>query len=245
MNSAPRPQIGLKQQVTTMLLGIGLKAWLERRMSPPREPGLRQHASPARPVARRPRFQKQTGVRVGIAAGVAAATLVVLATRRRAPIHMSGSVEIAASLKQVYDVWCEYENFPRFMSLVDDVHRTGPNRSHWKVKGPADVPIEWNSVITVREPGRLLAWRSEPGSAVQHSGRVELEPIALGTRATVSMSYRPPGNLLGHLVASLFGRNPRQDLGRDLACMKAFIEGRYGQVPTAAREASRPAEATS
>lgn len=237
MNHAARPHISLKQQVTTLLLGIGLKAWLERKMSPPARPAPGLQASATRPLVRTPRFQGRTGVGVGVAAGVAAATLVLLLTKRRAPIHMSGSVEIAASVKQVFDVWSEYENFPRFMSLVDDVHRTGPNSSHWKVKGPADVPIEWNSVVTEREPGRLLAWRSQPGSAVQHGGRVELEPIAMGTRATVSMSYRPPGNLLGHLVASLFGRNPRQDMERDLACMKAFIEGRHGQANVA-----RPAD---
>ena len=71
-------------------------------------------------------------------------------------------------------------------------------------------------------------WRGKARKAawVEHGGRVEFEPCPTGTRATVSMSYRPPGRRLGHVAASLFGRNPKQDLDRDLERMKTFVEER-------------------
>lgn len=151
---------------------------------------------------------------------------------RGEPIELEQSVQIAASPEEVFDVWSRYENFPRFMSMVEEVRPLGGDRSHWVVKGPAGVRIEWDSVLTEHERGRALAWRSEPGSTVEHSGHVHLEPSPAGTRATVWMSYTPPAGRLGHAVASLFGRNPRQELEQDLERMKSFIEsGQAGGAP--------------
>jgi uncharacterized membrane protein len=142
-------------------------------------------------------------------------------------IEIEHSIEIAATPEQVYDEWRDYENFPRFMSMVEEVRSLDGDRSHWVVKGPAGTRVSWDSVLTAQDRGRLLAWRSEPGSLVDHGGRVELRPAATGTNATVRMSYEPPGGRLGHAVASLFGRNPRQDLERDLQRMKEHIEHRH------------------
>ncbi len=145
-------------------------------------------------------------------------------------IEQQESIEIAASPEEVYDRWCEYENFPRFMSMVEEVRPLGGDRSHWVVKGPAGTRVEWDSVLTEKDRGRVLAWRSEPGSPVTNSGRVRLEPTPLGTRATVQISYQPPGGRLGHAVATAFGRNPKQDLQSDLERMKSFVEqGRLGE----------------
>ncbi|WP_084150317.1 SRPBCC family protein [Azohydromonas australica] len=153
-------------------------------------------------------------------------------TVRGEPIELEQSIQIAASPEEVFDVWSRYENFPRFMSMVEEVRPLDHDRSHWVVKGPVGVRIEWDSVLTEHERGRVLAWRSESGSTVEHAGRVRLEPSAAGTRATVWMSYTPPAGRLGHAVASLFGRNPRQELEQDLERMKSFIEsGQAGNMP--------------
>ena len=134
------------------------------------------------------------------------------------------SIHIAAPPEEVFRLWNDYGNFPRFMSMVEQVQPLGGDRSHWVVKGPAGTRVEWDAVVTERVPGRLLAWRSEPGGAVDHAGRVQFTPAASGTRVTVRMSYRPPGGRLGHAVASLFGRNPEQEMDADLQRMKTFIE---------------------
>ncbi|HEY0821323.1 MAG TPA: SRPBCC family protein [Rhizobacter sp.] len=183
--------------------------------------------------------RQHPGAAVGVLAGVAGVALTVLAARNATPlreklkhlasgdaIHVSKSVEIAATPEEVFDVWAEVENFPRFMTMVEEVRPLGGDRSHWKVKGPAGLRVEWDSAITERERGRLLAWRSEAESAVEHAGRVELQPSSTGTRATVSMTYRPPGGRLGHAMASLFGRNPQQELDHDLECMRRYVESR-------------------
>ncbi|WP_119155066.1 SRPBCC family protein [Caldimonas tepidiphila] len=139
-------------------------------------------------------------------------------------IEVSQSIEIDAPMETVFDLWSNYENFPRFMSNVEEVRPLGGRRSHWVVKGPAGSRVEFDSVLVTSERPRLLRWNSEPDSQVQHEGMVRLEPSGHGTRATVHMGYRPPAGALGHAVASLFGRNPDQELADDLRRMKAFIE---------------------
>jgi uncharacterized membrane protein len=69
-----------------------------------------------------------------------------------------------------------------------------------------------------------IAWRSEPGSPVQHAGSVRFDEQAGGTRVTVRLSYHPPAGALGHTVASLLGCDPKHDLDADLMRMKSFIE---------------------
>ncbi len=134
------------------------------------------------------------------------------------------TIFINAPVEQVFDVWADYENFPRFMSNVKSVQPLGGDRSHWKVRGPAGVGVEFDSVAEKLRPNEL-SWHSEPGSTVQNEGRVTLVPEGGGTRATVRMSYRPPAGALGQGVSSLLGANPKQELDRDLNRMKQFIEG--------------------
>ncbi len=143
---------------------------------------------------------------------------------RGRPIEVEKSIQIDTTPEQLYDLWRDYDNFPRFMSRVEEVRSLGDDRSHWVVKGPAGTRLEWDAELTERERGKLLAWRSQPGSSVEHAGQVRFEPALGGTLATVRLSYRPPGGALGHAAASLFGRNPRQDLDADLARMKSFVE---------------------
>jgi uncharacterized membrane protein len=140
-------------------------------------------------------------------------------------ITVEKTLLIDAPIEQVFDTWANYDNFPRFMSNVKSVHALDGNRSHWKVRGPAGVGVEFDSVSRQQRPNEL-SWQSEPGSTVQNEGRVTLVPEGNGTRATVRMSYRPPAGALGQAVSSLFGANPKQEFDEDLERMKQFIEGR-------------------
>lgn len=134
------------------------------------------------------------------------------------------SIEIRAAPETVFDVWSKHENFPQFMAHVVEVRDLGQKRSHWVVRGPAGQRIEWDSILTESSRPHVLAWRSEPGAIVQHSGSVHLEPSAEGTLATVRIAYMPPAGILGQGMASLLGDDPGEALEEDLLRMKDFIE---------------------
>ena len=134
------------------------------------------------------------------------------------------SIWINVSPEEIYDQWCEYENFPRFMSHVIEVRDLGQRRSHWAVRGPAGARLEWDAVLTEQSRPRRLAWRSEPGAEIPQSGSVTFEPAGNGTQVTVRMSYTPPAGALGHGLAMLLGADPERQMESDLQRMKSFIE---------------------
>ena len=139
-------------------------------------------------------------------------------------IDLRRSIHIAASPEQVFDVWSKAENFPQFMSNVQEVRDLGDGRSHWVVRGPAGTQVEWDAVTTGSVRPELLSWNSTPDSTVQQSGMVRFDPDGDGTRVTVHMSYSPPAGVVGHAAASLFNGNPKRQIEQGLARMKTYIE---------------------
>jgi uncharacterized membrane protein len=132
---------------------------------------------------------------------------------------------IEAPIEQVFDTWAKWEDFPRFMSNVQSVQPVGDDRSHWKIRGPAGISVEFDSVAHLQRPTELT-WKTEPGSTMQNDGRVTLAPEGSGTRVTVRLSYSPPAGALGQAASSLLGADPKQEFEDDMQRMKQFIESR-------------------
>lgn len=145
-------------------------------------------------------------------------------------IDLEKSIYIDAAPEEVYDLWTDVENFPRFMSHVAEVRDLGRGRSHWVVRGPAGSEFEWNARLTEQSRPHRLAWRSEPGAEIGQNGSVQFEPSRGGTRVTVRLSYQPPAGAIGHGIATLLGADPKRQMDDDLARMKAIIE--RGAVPS-------------
>src|SRR3712207_7660278 len=52
------------------------------------------------------------------------------------PQRVEGSIEVEAPVQEVYAYWQTLENLPQFMANVEEVRSTGPDTTHWRVKGP-------------------------------------------------------------------------------------------------------------
>ena len=139
-------------------------------------------------------------------------------------VDLEKTIRIDASPEDVYELWSNYENFPRFMSHVVEVRDTGRRRSHWVVQGPAGSQFEWDAVLTEQSKGKRLAWRSEPGAQIANEGAITFEPHRGGTLVTVRLSYTPPAGIVGHGLAVLLGSDPKRQMDDDLARMKHFVE---------------------
>jgi uncharacterized membrane protein len=135
--------------------------------------------------------------------------------------------------EEVYSLWRDYANLALFMENVVRVDDLGEGRSHWVVQAPAGRTVEWDSVITEEEPGRLLAWESEPGGDIRNTGRVEFRdaPPGRGTEVSATIVYDPPGGEVGMLIAKLFQKEPKMQVRRDLRRFKQFAE--TGEISTA------------
>jgi uncharacterized membrane protein/gas vesicle protein len=139
-------------------------------------------------------------------------------------INIQKTLYIHAPVEQVFDLWSDYENFPKFMSRVKEVRDLGNGHSHWIVKGPAGTDVEWKAELTKYVQPKVIGWKSEADSMVSSSGEVHFEQQGNGTRVSVHMSYTPPAGVVGHAFASLLGRNAKQQLDEDLMRMKQFLE---------------------
>lgn len=141
-------------------------------------------------------------------------------------IRVEKSIEVNLAPAQVFGYWRNLENLPIFMPHIKSVKRTEDGISHWKVEGPAGIPLEWDAEIINERPGEMLAWQSLPGAQVQNAGTVRFAPAksGIGTSMTVVLQYQPPGGRLGAAVASIFGESPETQLEADLVRFRDWVE---------------------
>jgi uncharacterized membrane protein len=132
----------------------------------------------------------------------------------------------------LYAFWRDFRNLARFMENVESVRVDDDRRSHWVVKAPAGKTVEWDSVLTEEEEGRVLAWESAPGADIRNTGRIEFRdaPAGRGTEITATIVYDPPGGDLGKLIAKLFQKEPKIQARRDLRRFKQLME--TGEIST-------------
>ncbi|MDP9020301.1 MAG: SRPBCC family protein, partial [Actinomycetota bacterium] len=127
---------------------------------------------------------------------------------------------------EVYRLWRDVENLPRFMAHLESVHGEGDVRSHWVARAPGGRTVEWDAEVVEDLPGELVAWRSLQGADVANSGTVRLAPApgGRGTEVRVEVEYQPPLGAVGAAAARLFGEQPAQQIEDDLRRFKQVVE---------------------
>lgn len=143
-------------------------------------------------------------------------------------VHVEQAMLIQRSPEQLYLFWRNFENLPQFMTHLISVERQEDNRTHWVASAPGIIggKVEWDAEITGDEPNRFIAWRSLPGSQVDHQGQIRFTkaPGDRGTEVHVSMDYVPPAAKLGHLIAYIFDQAPQGKIRDDLRNFKRLME---------------------
>ena len=139
---------------------------------------------------------------------------------------MQVSVEVQARVDDVFRYWSNFENFPTFMSNVEEVRMTGEDTSHWSVKGPLGKSVRFEAKTTQMDPERGIGWNTIEGDAMT-SGEARFEEVAPGrTRIDVTMNYSdPPGGKVGEAVANALS-NPERNLREDLQNFAKIVERR-------------------
>jgi uncharacterized membrane protein len=139
--------------------------------------------------------------------------------------HVTESIIVKGSVNEIYNLWADFVNFPRFMQHIESVTPIGPDRTHWKMKGPLNTTFEWDAVTTRMEANSRIAWQSEDGN-LKTSGQVTFKQLSNNqTEVTVTMHYVPPAGIAGEVAAALFAK-PEKRLIEDLRNFKALAEGK-------------------
>ena len=140
-------------------------------------------------------------------------------------ITLRKTININAPVEELYQLFANPENFPKIFEHVEDVRHSRDNVYHWKVVGPAGTSVSWEAAVTENVPNERVAWSSVPGAAVRTSGWIKFQQNETGgTTLHIQFTYNPPAGVFGHVIASLFGADPKHALDDDMARLKSLFE---------------------
>jgi uncharacterized membrane protein len=134
------------------------------------------------------------------------------------------AIDISAPPPRVWSVTSDVERWPEWTESVKSVRRLDGGKfrvgSRARVKQPKFLPAQWE--VTEFQDGRSFTWVTRsPG--LKATGRHRVDPIAGGSRATLSVSY---SGALGGLVAKLLARTTERFLTLEANGLKKRSEGR-------------------
>lgn len=158
----------------------------------------------------------------------------------RRKVHTDRAIKIEQSITvdrppdELYRFWRNFENFPRFMKHVESVEVKDDRHSHWIVKAPLGMKVEWDAEIISEIPNELIGWRSEGNGDVDNAGSVRFlqAPNGRGTEVRVMLQYDPPAGLVGAAMAKILGEDPKDQVKEDLRRFKQVME--TGDISTTA-----------
>jgi uncharacterized membrane protein len=133
------------------------------------------------------------------------------------------SIEVQVPVRQAYNQWTQFEEFPKFMEGIQSVRQLDDTHVQWvaEIRGKSR---QWTTEITEQQPDKKVVWKTIDGE-VKNDGAVSFEEIAGGqTRVNVHMDVESEstaenvaGDLLGVVKSQVRG---------DLERFKQLIENR-------------------
>jgi uncharacterized membrane protein len=136
------------------------------------------------------------------------------------------SVIVKGTKDKIYDLWSDFENFPRFMKYIESITKIDDRTSHWTAKGPLNTHLDWYAEIIRDEKDRRISWKTLKGD-IQTSGQVTFLDLPDNeTQVTVTIKVIPPAGKLGKIFS-----DPTKRVKEDLRNFKNYAEGSSEQLP--------------
>jgi uncharacterized membrane protein len=133
------------------------------------------------------------------------------------------SIEVQVPVRQAYNQWTQFEEFPAFMEGIQSVQQLDDTHVHWvaEIRGESR---EWTTEIVEQQPEKKVAWKTIEGE-IRNDGVVTFEQVAGGqTRVNVQMDVEGESTA-ENVAGDLLGVVKRQVHG-DLERFKQLIENR-------------------
>lgn len=127
---------------------------------------------------------------------------------------------VDAPVREVYNQWTLFEEFPRLLTGVISVDQINDKLIHWKVN-VGGVEREFDAEITDQVPDQHIAWRSISGP--MHAGAITFTPDDQNTYVRIVLEWEPEGFM--EKAGAVLSLDSVQ-LERDLNTFAEFIEER-------------------
>lgn len=151
---------------------------------------------------------------------------------------VSRSITIGKPAEELYEAWRDPEQFSQVMGHFADVSESGEDRFRWTVHGLRGRDLTWETEVVEDEPDERLQWETPEDAMLPNEGSVRFEhaPGDQGTEVTLSVSFDPPGGLLGDAALKRLDVVPNALAGKALRRFKSLVE--CGEIPTLDRNPS-------
>ena len=149
-------------------------------------------------------------------------------------VTVNKCIRIGAPIGDVYRVFERFENFPSFVHSVESVRGLDGEQSHWVVRAPFNMKVEFDSKVTEKEEGELIRWESVHGDTpgegrLRSDGELRFKEEDGGKATIVHMkfNYELPGRVAGRIAEALHSLGfPDREFERGLKEIKSCIETR-------------------
>ena len=112
----------------------------------------------------------------------------------------TASVTVNAPVHQVYQLFSHFNDFPKFMSFVQEVTYKDSQTSHWAANVVGH--HEWDAVNENWVPDQQIGWRSTSG--LENNGQVTFQSAGANqTKVAVTINVNPPAGVVGDAVEAL------------------------------------------
>lgn len=133
------------------------------------------------------------------------------------------SIVIERPVADVFAIYSDFRNLPKFLGDVVRVEPAGSNVWRWTVQGPFGAEVHWTSVITEMEQGRRVSYET---LSAMFKTRWEVTFAEGQTRNETVVHERlfEPGGRVGALVLAMLGKPPAAEVHSNLHRLKQLIE---------------------
>ncbi len=140
-------------------------------------------------------------------------------------VRIDETIIVDRPVSEVYRYWRNLENLPQIMRHLESVRMLDDRNSHWKVRGPAGMNIEWYAEIINDLPDERIGWKSLDTADVDNAGSIHFQPINENrTQIDVTLKFAPPAGKIGNAFAKLLGEDPKSQIAEDLENFKLNME---------------------
>src|SRR5215510_10152463 len=154
-------------------------------------------------------------------------------------IKIKNAVTVNAPPGRLYAFWRKVESLPSLFENIVSLHVLDDRRSHWSLRAPGGVTLEWDAEITADRKNEMIGWRSLHGADLDNAGYVRFERATggRGTLVRVALQYNPPAGKFGAVLSTILGEKPSSQIEEALRKFKQLMEA--GEVATTTEEGKR------
>ena len=164
---------------------------------------------------------------------------------------IEASVTIQRPVEEVFRVYRDVQNLPRFLGDVMDIELIGPATSRWTIQGPLGIRTHWTMQVTEERINELIRYQTVTLPLLRTSWDIHFAPGSEAGETEVREVMKVPLGRLGRAALALLGKFPAEEVHANLHRLQQVIEtgrvtdtsyavaGKFAQV-TPPHDAVRP-----